>query len=118
MPEWMAGPGDAIMHWLRREAILLGAFGGFGLLVLPALVYLVGQRLLGEYRPEASMATFYADLYSHLAGFSIWAWLLVLGPWLAVAFLRLLWLPLGLLSRRTSPSAEDEYPEDRADAGI
>jgi hypothetical protein len=106
------------MHWIRREAILLAAFGGFGLLVLPALVYLVGQRLLGEYRPEASMATFYADLYGHLAGLSVWAWLLVLGPWLAVSFLRLLWLPLGLLSRRTSPSAEDEYPEDRADAGI
>lgn len=101
------------MHWIRREALLLAVIGGFGLLILPALVYLVGQQLLGEYRPGATMLTFYADLYGQLAALSIWPWLLVLGPWLAVQVLRLLWLPLRWLARRPSPATDDE-----ADASI
>lgn len=105
------------MHWLRREALLFAVFGGLGLLALPALVYLVGQELLGEYRPGANMGTFYADLYGHLGALSIWAWILVLGPWLAVQLLRLLWLPLGALTRRrATASGGDEA--DRADAAI
>ena len=105
-------------HWLRREGILLAIFGGFGLLALPGLVYLVGQRLLGEYRPDATIGTFYADLYGYLLAFSAWAWLLVLGPWLAVQFLRLLWLPLGTLSRPRPSSRDEELGDDPADAGI
>lgn len=88
------------MPWLRREALLFLVLAGFGLLALPALVYLVGQVLLGEYLPGATMATFYGDLYGHLARLSPWPWLLVLGPWLAVQLLRLLWLPLRPLARR------------------
>jgi hypothetical protein len=84
----------------RREALLLAIFGGFGLAVLPALVYFVGQVLLGAYRPDAGMGAFYGDLYGHLGDLSPWAWLLVMGPYLAVQFLRLLWLPVGGLTRR------------------
>jgi hypothetical protein len=104
------------VHWLRREAILFALIGGFGLLVLPALVYLVGQRLLGEYRPGATMSVFYADLYSNLAAASPWPWLLVLGPYLAVQLLRLLWLPLGILTRRPAPP--DGAPGDARDRAI
>lgn len=104
------------MHRLRREALILAVFGGFGLLLLPALVYLVGQALLGEYRPGGTMGVFYADLYGHLATFSIWPWLLVLGPYLAIQVLRLLWLPLGLLMRRPSPPPPAAAPP-RATAG-
>jgi hypothetical protein len=96
------------MRWLRREAIVLAVCGGFGLLVLPALVYLVGERLLGEYQPGATMGTFYADIYGQLATPSVWAWLLVLGPWLAILLLRLLWFPLGWLGRHRALAAEDE----------
>ena len=95
------------MHWLRREALLLAIFGGFGLAVLPALVYFVGQQLLGEYQPDATAGTFYRDLYGHLVALSPWAWLLVLGPWLAVQLLRLLWLPLRPLARRPRPEPEE-----------
>jgi hypothetical protein len=84
----------------RREALLFAIFGGFGLAVLPALVYLVGQALLGAYRPDAGMGAFYSDLYGHLGAFSPGAWLLVMGPYLAVQFLRLLWLPVGGLAPR------------------
>jgi hypothetical protein len=99
-------------HWLRRELLVFAVFGGFGLLILPGIVYLVGQRLLGEYRPDAAMGGFYADLYGHLGALSVWAWLLVLGPWIAVQTLRLLWLPLERLMRRDSP---DEHDEDAGD---
>jgi hypothetical protein len=102
------------LRHLRREALLLLIAGGFGLLVLPALVYLVGAWLLGEYRPGAGMGVFYGDLYSELAAFSPFAWLLVMGPWLALQFLRLLWWPLRpLLRRRQAP--EDEAPAERTE---
>jgi len=106
------------LHWLRREALLLAVLAGFGLLVLPALVYLVGQQLLGEYSPGATMGTFYADFYGHLGAFSIWAWLLSLGPWLAVQLLRLLWLPLGPFMRRLPHPLHDEQQTDESNAGI
>lgn len=106
------------MHWFRREALLLAVFGGFGLLALPALVYLVGQFLLGEYRPGASMGTFYADLYGHLGAASPWAWLLVLGPYLAIQLLRLLWLPLGRLTHRPAPPRRDEETHERIEPTI
>lgn len=93
-------------------------FGGFGLLLLPALVYLVGQQLLGEYRPDAGLGGFYTDLYGHLGAASAWAWLLVLGPYLAVQILRLLWLPFGLLMRRHKSVPQAASPEEPADAAI
>lgn len=102
------------MHSLRREALLLAIFGGFGLLALPALVYLVGQVLLGEYRPGAGMGVFYADFYGHLAAASPWAWALVFGPYLAIQLLRLLWLPLGLVTRR--PARPDRKHGREAEA--
>jgi hypothetical protein len=101
---------------LRRELLLLALLGGFGLLALPGLVYAVGAFLLGEYRPGATVGMFYADLYGQLLAPSPWAWLLVLGPWLGIQWLRLLWLPTGLLLRRgksagppapAAPAAED-----------
>lgn len=96
------------MNFLRREALLLAILAGFGLLALPALVYAVGQVLLGEYLPGATMGTFYGDLYGHLGALSGWAWLLVLGPWLAVQFLRLLWWPLRSIMRKGGDAPEGE----------
>lgn len=106
------------MHWLRRETLVFAALGGFGVLVLPALVYLVGQQLLGDYRPGATVWTFYADLYSHLGAFSPWAWVLVLGPWLAIQLLRLLWLPLGRATRRPPPESGQKGPPPRVEPSI
>jgi hypothetical protein len=106
------------LDWLRREGLLLAIFGGFGLLVLPALVYLVGQVLLGEYRPGAGMGAFYADFYGHLAGASPWAWLLVFGPYLAIQLLRLLWLPLGLMVHRPRRRERESRNEERIEPTI
>jgi hypothetical protein len=105
------------LRHLRREALLLLILGGLGLLALPALVYLVGEWLLGEYRPGAGMGVFYGDLYAELAALSPFAWLLVMGPWLALQFLRLLWWPLRpLLRGRQTP--EDDAPTERIEPTI
>lgn len=100
------------MQRVKREALLFGVFGGFGLLVLPSLVFMVGQVLLGEYRPGAGVGEFYADLYGHLAQGSPGAWLLVLGPWLVIQLLRLLWLPMRAVLRRRTPVDDDTTAED------
>lgn len=106
------------MQWLRREALVLAGLGGFGLLVLPAFIYLVGQFLLGEYRPGATVATFYADFYGQLGAFSPWAWALALGPWLAIQLLRLLWLPLRRATRRPPRESGRKPPEARIEPSI
>lgn len=93
--------------WLRREGLILAAAGGFGLLLFPALVYLVGQLLLGEYRPDGGMGRFYADLFAALGSAGPWAWLLVLGPWLLVQVLRVLVAPLRR-ARHEQDDADDE----------
>lgn len=96
---------------MKREALLFVVLGGFGLLALPGFVFMVGQVLLGEYRPGAGAGAFYADLYGHLAQWSTWAWALVLGPWLVVQLLRLLWLPMRRLLRRGTPVDDDTTAE-------
>lgn len=95
------------MTMQRRELLVFACLVGFGLLVLPALVYAVGVVLLGEYRPGATVGSFYADLYAQLAAPEPWAWLLVLGPWLGIQWLRLLWLPFRALLRRPAATASE-----------
>lgn len=99
----------------RRELLLFACLAGFGLLVLPALVYAVGVFLLGEYRPGATVGSFYADFYAELVVPALWAWLLVLGPWLGIQWLRLLWLPFRALLRR--PAAPQHGPETGPEPG-
>lgn len=96
----------------RRELILFAVLAGLGLLALPALVYGVGVVLLGEYSAGATLGAFYGDFYAQLATPSPWAWLLAMGPWLGVQWLRLLWLPFRSLLRRPAPAAPaDSAPE-------
>ncbi len=97
---------------LRRELIWLAVMLVFGFLVLPALVYTVGDRLLGEYRPGAGMGAFYSDLYGALGRGEPWAWLLLLGPYLGILVLRILWIPM-----RRRPEAEAPDTEPGAAAG-
>ena len=89
--------------WIRRELIWLAVLLPLGFLALPAAVFTVGVELLGEYRPDGGMGRFYADLYSATGAGDPWAWLLLLGPWLGVTAIRLLWRPL-----RARPDADTE----------
>jgi hypothetical protein len=77
---------------MRRELIYLAWIAGFGLLVLPFLVYLAGILTLGPY--EGGLLSFLFSLY--LAFFTLQpsAWLLLLGPYVLFWVVRLLTRPL------------------------
>ena len=96
-------------NWLRREGAILAVTAAFGLLLFPALVYLVGQQLLGEYRSDGGLGRFYADLFAALARPGLWAWLLVLGPWLLLQTLRLLVAPLRARRMAEEPADDETY---------
>lgn len=66
-----------------------------GFLVLPALIYLAGNALLGPYE-GASLGASFRSLYQGLGDGSIAAWIVVLGPYALVLLfkaLRAWWRP-------------------------
>jgi hypothetical protein len=74
-----------------KEMLLALALIAFGLLCLPALIYVVGQLIIGEY--EAGFAGFYQAIGTALAAGNRYAWMLILSPYLVVTLIRLwLWL--------------------------
>lgn len=73
--------------WQREISIAAVALG-FGLFVLPFAIYLVGQRLLGEYRADAGAMALAEALWLGLLSLSLPAWILVLSPYLVVQLLR------------------------------
>jgi hypothetical protein len=77
---------------MRRELVYLACIAGFGLLVLPFLVYLAGILTLGPY--EGGLLSFLGSLY--LAFFTLQpsAWVLLLGPYVLFWAVRLLTRPL------------------------
>ncbi|MEJ2516276.1 MAG: hypothetical protein P8080_10125 [Gammaproteobacteria bacterium] len=103
---------------LRRELIWLAVMVAFGFLVLPALIYSVGDWLLGEYRPGAGMGTFYSDLYGAFGRGEPWAWLLLFGPYLGVMALRVLWIPLRRRRRADVPDGDSEAAASQDDSSL
>lgn len=94
----MAAPG-AIADWYRgltptwrREFRFAAWLGGFGLLVMPFLIYLAGVLTLGPY--EGGLLAFLASLYVAFFTATPTAWLLVAGPYLLFAAIRFLTRPL------------------------
>jgi hypothetical protein len=79
-----------------KELLIALALLAFGLICLPALVYVVGQRLLGDY--EAGIAGFYEATANALAGGNTYVWILVLSPYFTIQLVR-----LGLWIRRQRP---------------
>ena len=74
-------PGPAI-----REIFLAVVLVAFGLIGLPPLILLVGQVLIGDY--AQGLPGFYEALAGALAGGHVFAWLLVLSPYLTVQLIR------------------------------
>lgn len=74
---------------LRRELWLLGAGLVVGLILMPALVYVVGMLTLGPYAGGGA-GSFLADHYRGLFHGWIPGWGIVVGPYLLVQLLRLL----------------------------
>ena len=77
---------------LRRELRIFAVMAGFGVIVLPLLVYLAGALTLGPY--DGGLLAFLAKLYGDFVHFSPGALLLLLGPYAALQGLRLLTRPL------------------------
>lgn len=91
---------------LRFELVFASIWLGFGLFLLPALIYVVGILLLGPYGEGSGLGRFYADFFGDLVEPSGRAWALVLGPLVLISVLRLLFLDVG-----ARPSEEDETHE-------
>ena len=92
---------------LRRELILASVLSLLGLALLPAAIFLIGQRLLGDYSTEgAGVLNLYGQILRDLGTGSLAAWILVLSPWLGILLLRLLWWPLA--GRHAPPEPRTE----------
>jgi hypothetical protein len=75
----------------RRELRYLLLFVGFGLLVLPLVVYLAGALTLGPY--DGGLPAFLKELYGGFVTLSPGAALLLLGPYVLFQAVRLLSRP-------------------------
>ena len=73
----------------RREAMIAALLLGFGVVILPSLVYLVGIVIVEPYEGENGLATLYGSILSGLVKPELPAWLLVLGPYVVIQLVRL-----------------------------
>jgi hypothetical protein len=81
------------LPWVRREALMLGAALACGLFLIPILIWVVGEKILGPYThgqnlhagPFALLADFFIGLGHGSAVF----WAVALGPLVVVLLLRL-----------------------------
>jgi hypothetical protein len=69
-----------------KETVLALALLAFGLICLPALIYLVGQQLVGEYAD--GLVGLYEAIGGALFQGNWFAWILVLSPYITVQLLR------------------------------
>lgn len=77
-----------IRNTMRRESVLFLWLILGGLFVLPALIYVIGKALFGEYGGSGFTA-FYANFHSGLRDGETAVWFLVLSPYLVMQLLRL-----------------------------
>lgn len=78
----------------RRELLLFGGALGFGLLVVPLLIWIVGHWTLGPYThgdsgPGYGPGTLFADYFSGLFRGNSGYWTVALGPIALLGALRL-----------------------------
>ena len=77
---------DSSSSWRREIAIAAGCLA-FGLIALPPAIYVVGQRMLGEYEGDGAMGLS-ESIWTDLLALQAPAWLLVLCPYLALQLIR------------------------------
>ncbi|MEQ1579999.1 MAG: hypothetical protein ABL964_05365 [Steroidobacteraceae bacterium] len=105
----MAMSGDpsstsSLRQFRRFEAWLAVGLIGFGLIVLPALIYVTGALLLGAYGGGEHLGSFYGDYFRDL-GKTPQTWALALGPYVLVQLVRLIFTDFG---NSSPPPAEDK----------
>jgi hypothetical protein len=78
--------------WLRRELIVYGVALAIGLILMPFLIWIVGNRMLGPYTHGQNLQggpfALLGDFFVGLAHGSIVFWAVALGPALLLAFVR------------------------------
>jgi hypothetical protein len=74
---------------LKREVLWFIGMLAFGILVLPVLVFFVGQVVFGAYEGDG-YGGFFSALLEQLLAFDGYAWFLVLSPFICISILRLL----------------------------
>jgi hypothetical protein len=82
----------------RTELLIAASLLVFGVAVLPALIFVVGITVVGPYEGENGLGSLYAGIIDGLGRPEPAAWVLVLGPYVAVQCLRLAFF------RRRSPA--------------
>lgn len=86
------GVGPSLKDRVLKESAVIGALILGGLLVLPILIYLVGEAVFGEYG-GAGFSDFYVRLHQDLRRGDVAALFLILSPCLLWLLVRLsLWL--------------------------
>jgi hypothetical protein len=78
---------------LTFEAVTLGLALLFGLLVMPALIYLAGRYTLSAYA-HGGVFALYGDYFKGLFGGRSSFWLVLIGPYVFLSLLRLFRLAL------------------------
>ena len=73
----------------KRELIIAAAIFACGFFVLPVAIYWVGQRIIGDYAPNAGMLDLAEQIWSDLLHLEPASWMLVLSPYLIVQLVRL-----------------------------
>jgi hypothetical protein len=86
--KWYAG----LSPFWRRELRIAGLLFGFGLIVMPFLIYLAGVLTLGPY--EGGLTSFFGALFGAFFTLKLTAWLLVAGPYLLLMAVRFLTRPM------------------------
>jgi len=72
----------------KREFTIAAAMLAFGIFVLPFAIYIVGQRLIGEYDTEAGVMALAEHIWTDFLSLRAAAWILILGPYVTVLLMR------------------------------
>lgn len=81
---------------LSKEIAIFVVLVVFGMVLLPISIYVVGQKVIGEYAPNAGVLDLMGAIWADLAAFRPAAWLLTLSPYIVVTLLRIVrsqWRP-------------------------
>ncbi len=78
---------DSLKKNLRKELVLFLVLTLFGVLVLPLLVYLVGQLVFGAYE-QGGFGTFYGTLHGRFRAGEGAVWFLLFSPYIVWQLLR------------------------------
>ena len=72
----------------KRELTIAAAMLAFGLFILPLAIYIVGQRLIGEYDADAGVGALFEHIWIDFLSLRATAWVLILGPYVTVQLIR------------------------------